>query len=131
MIQEFCHGRGRCHAGAVSSMDIELVCTSCDFGYLPNDNCESPLVLYYILAGVGGMLVIMVVALIAHKLYAQSRNQKEQDKALRTSRKEICELTAAWKIDHSELIMKRRIDLHSPGGFGEVSVGCLRPAKPL
>lgn len=54
-------------------------------------------------------------------LYRSFQAHKEHEKMLRTHKREICELNDAWKIDSSELVLKTRIDLASPGGFGEVS----------
>ncbi|XP_065181135.1 uncharacterized protein LOC135811817 [Sycon ciliatum] len=115
-VPDVCHGNGECTVTAVTG----VASCSCEFGFVPSDNCLLPI--YYLLICFAILLqVLLVLSIVVYRKYTRHRRaERTKARQLRISRKEVSDLASAWEISSDEIVLKKRIDTDSPGGFGEV-----------
>lgn len=111
-----CHDNGVC---SVSLPDGDAVCR-CRFGYIGSDMCQNPVYYYLIFFAIFGTVVLVSAIIVVARVKRMMRLQRIRAKKLRTSRCELARLTEAWYIEESELTIKERVDMDSPGSFGTV-----------
>ncbi|XP_065191696.1 uncharacterized protein LOC135822799 [Sycon ciliatum] len=129
LSDSFCNNRGVCEVKKARGV-YTPTCTSCnDFGYVPSDECKSPIYAFIIVGSILGVLAVLAIVLVAINVRRIVQARHENERLLRNSRREISEMTDAWKIDSTEIVLKSRIDLDCPGGFGEVWLADYRDMK--
>ena len=107
----YCH-MGTCFVMYSSNNRTLTPLCKCHFGYTGN-TCRYPT---YYLIGLGVVCFLVVIALML--LFIQRTTKKS--KQLTNTQQQLLELTDVWEVDPSELEMGPRIDVDSPGSYGEV-----------
>ena len=111
-----CSGHGSCSVVAGS---FDILC-KCDFGWSGNQCDSATLIIVSSVSG-GSAILLIFIALIIYFYRRRVRNLKQyqlvQQQELEEQSHEIEALRRAWKIEPSELKMKKRID---SGAFGDV-----------
>ena len=115
-ISNICHGNGKCR------LDLKTFASTCDCkpGYWSRDNCAFPI--YIVIGAVAGLIVVLLAGLFVSALRRYRRKaaeERDRTRQLRSSRKEISQLTSAWRIDADEINLRGRIDEKSRGAFCE------------
>ena len=89
----------------------EAVC-KCDFGYT-GERCQFPMLLTIIFTSMAALVIIALIVRFVQKI----RKYKEQKRA---DNVQLEDMNRAWTIDSSEIHLMHRLDLQSPGSYGDV-----------
>ena len=89
----------------------EAVC-KCDFGYT-GERCEFPTFLIIIFTSTAALIIITIMVRFVQKM----KKYKEQKRA---DSLQLEDMNRAWTIDCSEIHLMHRLDLQSPGSYGDV-----------
>ena len=94
----------------------------CSWGYGANGNGTCTLPTAIIVGGVaiGATMLVVLLVVVSVRLSRTSRMKTASEKQLLAKTKELAEIKDAWNINAREIALKGRIDVDTPGGYGEV-----------
>eukprot|EP00118_Oscarella_pearsei_P002115 m.9577 g.9577 ORF g.9577 m.9577 type:complete len:1224 (+) comp21448_c0_seq1:590-4261(+) len=94
----------------------------CEWGYgtAGNGTCTLPTAIIFGAGAAGATFLVLLLVFVSIRLCRASRMKEASEQELMVKTKELEEIKDAWNINAREVVLKGRIDLDSPGGYGEV-----------